>query len=134
MFAHPTKDVLIVDDDDRERQMICIAFTKAGLACDEANHGLAALEKLRMTDYLLVLLDLMMPRLDAAGVLEAFQVWQRAPERKPIILIMTGFPEAIDRLPADSVQAVIRKPFDLNELIPIVAGCVATRRAHALSH
>ena len=132
MSLPSSKDVLVVDDDDGIRGLLCTALTRAELTCDDASHGEAALEKLRTTDYSVVLLDLMMPRLDGPGVLQELQTWQQPQERKPVIVVITAFPEReVPALPGEMVQAIVRKPFDVSELTELVAGCVATRRAHA---
>ena len=132
MALQKSKDVLIVDDDDTIRNLLCAALAKAGLSCDDAGHGVAALEKLKSTDYAVVLLDLMMPELDGTGVLQELQSWQQPQDRKPVIVVITAFPDRKQpALPGEMVQAIVRKPFDVTELTELVAGCVAARRAHA---
>lgn len=127
-----SKDVLVVDDDDAIRTLLCSALTRAGLTCDDAAHGLDALEKLKSTGYSVVLLDLMMPKMDGPGVLQELQSWKQPEERKPVIVVITAFPDREQPpLPGEMVQAVVRKPFDVTELTELVAGCVAARRAHA---
>lgn len=132
MALQKTKDVLIVDDDDAIRNLLCAALAQAGLTCDDASHGVAALQKLKAVDYSVVLLDLMMPQLDGAGVLAELQSWQQPQDRKPVIVVITAFPDREQpALPGEMVQAIVRKPFDVGELTELVAGCVAARRAHA---
>ncbi|HEX8408146.1 MAG TPA: response regulator [Thermoanaerobaculia bacterium] len=132
MASNKSKDVLIVDDDDAIRNLLCTALTHAGLTCDDASHGVDALQKLKTTDYSVLLLDLMMPQLDGSGVLTELQTWQQPQDRKPVIVVVTAFPERErPALPGEMVQAVVRKPFDVTELTELVAGCVAARRAHA---
>jgi two-component system, OmpR family, response regulator len=133
MKTRKAVNVLVVDDDDEVRTMVCAALTRADLSCDHASHGEAALEHLRDTDYAVVLLDLRMPTLDGAGVLREFQLWGRSNDRKPVILVVTAFADReAPLLPGDLVQAVIRKPFDLGELVAIVSGCVNARRGVAV--
>lgn len=134
MDQHGSRDVLIVDDDDEVRGLLCAALKAAGLACDHASHGLAALEHLRAHDYAIVLLDLMMPQLDGVGVLRELQLWQQPEQRRPVIVVMTGM-SVIDSpaLPGDYVQAIVRKPFHVSDLTELMVGCVAARRAHTTS-
>ena len=68
MNTHLTKDVLIVDDDEDVRTVVCTALTHGGLTCDTAADGVYALECLETSRYRVVLLDLVMPRLDGTGV------------------------------------------------------------------
>lgn len=132
MALQQSKDVLIVDDDDAIRNLLCAALAQAGLTCDDASHGVAALEKLKTTEYSVLLLDLMMPQLDGSGVLNELQSWQQPQERKPVIVVITAFPDRKQpALSGEMVQAIVRKPFDVTELTELVAGCVAARRTHA---
>jgi DNA-binding response OmpR family regulator len=131
MDQHGSRDVLIVDDDDEVRGLLCVALKAAGLACDHASHGLAALEHLRARDYAVVLLDLMMPQLDGVGVLRELQGWHRPELRRPVIVVMTGMSVyESPSLPGDVVQAIVRKPFHVADLTELMVGCVAARRAH----
>lgn len=64
--------VLVVDDDDAIRETLRFALEDAGYTVEEAIDGIAALNILRSsTGRMVVLLDLMMPTLDGAGVLGA---------------------------------------------------------------
>src|SRR5260221_13420537 len=61
--------ILVVDDDDAIRETLRFALEDAGYQVSEAKEGMAALRLLRSTrDRMVVLLDLMMPGLDGAGV------------------------------------------------------------------
>lgn len=126
------KDVLVVDDDDELRTLICTVLQNAGLSCDTTDHGRGALEHMRRTDYAVVLLDLVMPQLDGVQVLHEFDAWGRAQHRKPVVLIMTGMPERDwPPVPGEVAQAILRKPLDLAEMAALVVGCVQARQAIA---
>jgi CheY-like chemotaxis protein len=128
------KDVLVVDDDDATRDLICKALELIGLTCDHAGNGRAALDLLRIGDYPVVLLDMQMPILDGAGVLQELQEWRQPEHRKPVILIITGFPERESApISGDVAQAIIRKPFEVDDLVGLVGGCVAARMS-GLAH
>lgn len=137
MELRQSKDVLVVDDDDEVRTMICAALGLAGLSCDAADQGYAALEQMRLIDYAVVLLDVVMPHLDGIQVLTELQSWNRAAYLKPVILLMTALPDReFPLLPNDVAQAILRKPLEIHELIALVAGCVrrqAAQRSHGLA-
>jgi DNA-binding response OmpR family regulator len=124
------RDVLIVDDDQPIRNLLSVAMTRRGLQCDGAKDGEDGLQRMRATTYAVVLLDLMMPRVGGAEFLRRLAEWQLSVRLRPVVLLMTAF--ADERLPvvADSIQAIIRKPFDLGDVTALVLGCVAQRRAH----
>ena len=125
------KDVLVVDDDDAIRNLLRIAMVRAGMTCDTASDGLDALAHICSTArYSVVLTDLMMPRLDGASFVQQLAALDQVSNEQPVVLIMTAFPDG-DRLPGvgDLVHAVIRKPFDVEELADLVQGCIEMRRS-----
>jgi CheY-like chemotaxis protein len=123
------RDVLIVDDDQPIRNLLCLAMTRLGLQCDAALDGEDALQRVRGTNYAVILLDLMMPRVDGAEFLRLLAERQLTVKRRPIVLLMTALGD--DTLPVtDSIQAIIRKPFDLDDVTALVLGCVEQRRNH----
>ena len=123
-----SRDVLIVDDDDAIRNLLRAAVLRVGLTCDTAVDGIDALEHLRAMRYQVVLTDLMMPRLDGVGFVQALAALDQTLNGRPVVLIMTAFPEG-SRLSdvADLVHVVIRKPFEVLELAELVRGCVKKR-------
>jgi len=130
MELRAAKDVLIVDDDDGLRTMICAALQQAGLTCDTIDQGLGALDHMRRTDYAVVLLDLVMPRLDGIQVLHELERRPLLHSRKPVVMIMTGMPEREwPPVPEDFAHAVLRKPLDIDELTALVVGCVSARQS-----
>lgn len=94
-------------------------------ACD----GTEALELLRRSDYAVMLLDLMMPRMNGFEVLEAMRGIR---ERRPLVFVLTAYDHGrTEGLDAQLVHAVVRKPFDLETLVPIVSECAqAWSRQH----
>lgn len=63
--------VLIVEDEQRLRDIIRDYFTAHGADCDLARDGAEALELLRENDYDAILLDVLMPNLDGFAVCRA---------------------------------------------------------------
>ena len=122
-------DVLIVDDDAAIRVMLRKSLQRLGLVCSEARDGVEALECLEKINCAVILLDLLMPRLNGHGFIEQF-VGARKQDQFPIVFALSASgEEELRRCRADAVHAVVRKPFDVNELAEIVAICVATRWA-----
>jgi two-component system, chemotaxis family, chemotaxis protein CheY len=125
-------DVLVVDDDEAIRTMLRRSLQRVGLVVAEARDGVDALERLQTIDCAVILLDLMMPRLDGHGFIEQF-VASRQKDQHPIIFAVSASgDEELARARADVVHAVVRKPFDMNELAEIVALCVSLRWAMPL--
>lgn len=123
------KDVLVIDDDSPIRHMLAAAMTRLGLSCDTATDGADALEQIRSTTYIVVLVDFMMPRVDGEQFVIALREHEAISHERPVVMMMTAFPPR-ERLPiiGEKVQALIQKPFDLAELAELVRGCVEARK------
>lgn len=114
--------VLIVDDDHDIRASVRELLEAEGHEVYEAPDGLEALQLLRQeTQPLVVLLDLVMPRLDGIAVLQAIAEDQ-ALARSHAYVIFSVSPQRA--LPADLLSqvgaSVMEKPFDLDALLDIV--------------
>jgi two-component system, chemotaxis family, chemotaxis protein CheY len=114
------KRILVVEDDTNVRNLVVAVLKRYGLSTVTAEDGLAAFETLEAGEkFDLILLDLMMPRMDGLGFLRKIRDENLSP--KPPILAMTAASEnLIDQLRADQVEAVIRKPFDVNLLVTMI--------------
>ena len=123
------KDVLIVDDDQAIRNLVTVAFRHNGLSCDTAVDGVDALEKTSSSNYFVILVDLMMPRLDGRGFVTALREREATSGQRPVVVMMTAL-TARD-LPdlGSNVQAVVQKPFDLFAIAELVRDCVESRRS-----
>jgi two-component system cell cycle sensor histidine kinase/response regulator CckA len=111
----PGHAILVIDDEEAVLDVVCRFLQIAGHQVICANSGHEALELLgngRPVD--LIILDLMMPREDAAVTFARLR--QRRPEVP--VLLCTGLPQA-DPAPAllrEGACGLIRKPFRMNEL------------------
>ena len=80
--------VLIVEDEQRLRDIIRDYFTAHGADCDLARDGAEALELLRENDYDAILLDVLMPNLDGFAVCRAVREHSGVPillDRKSVV-------------------------------------------------
>jgi len=112
--------VLITDDDVSLRVMLTSLCNRYGYTCDSAYDGVDALAKLRQSNYDLLLLDLMMPRLNGFELIREMKSLQD----KPAVIIVTAQPIRADSralLDSDIVHAIVEKPFDLDELLELMA-------------
>jgi phosphoserine phosphatase RsbU/P len=104
--------ILIVDDNEGNRDMLARQLVKQGHTVASAEHGRAALDRLRTEPFDLVLLDMMMPVLDGYGALQEIKS-DPALRHLPVIMI-----SALDEL-ASVVRCIERgaedylpKPFN----------------------
>ncbi len=72
-MSEKQKKVLVVEDEKPMAKALVLKLTKAGYDTQAAHDGEAALAKLREEHFDVMLLDLIMPKLDGFGVLEAMK-------------------------------------------------------------
>jgi len=65
----PPQRILVVDDNDLNRRLVMLTFSKLGYEVEGADNGPAALERVTRHDIDLVLLDITMPEMDGIEVL-----------------------------------------------------------------
>ena len=116
--------VLVADDDQAIRKLVCTIVRRERLAVDCVADGAEAIEKLQEHEYAVILLDLMMPRVDGFGVI----AWLKAhPQRvKPVLLVITAYADQKFReVDPEMVAGVLRKPFEVAELGSLVRLCIS---------
>src|SRR5437016_6042615 len=119
----PTTRILVADDDQSIRQLLCTIVQREGFEVDCVADGIEAIEKLKQHEYALILLDLMMPRVDGFGVIRHLS--RHAPRVKPVVLVLTAYADQkFKSVDPDIVAGVIRKPFEVGELGNLIRLCV----------
>jgi CheY-like chemotaxis protein len=115
-------NVLVVDNETGIRDLLREILVEEGHQVVTARDGVEALEVLEGAERFLVLLDLMMPRLDGSGVIQALEGQGAAGRRHPVIVM-----SAAERLFAFSaafhselVRGRLVKPFDVETLLALV--------------
>ena len=120
--AHPR--VLVADDDQAIRQLVCTIVKREGLDVDCVVDGAEAIGKLRQHDYAVVLVDLMMPRVDGFGVIEFLKRHPTA--TKPVVLVITAYADqTFKAVDPNVVTGVLRKPFEMADLGNVIRLCVS---------
>jgi DNA-binding NtrC family response regulator len=120
--------VLLVEDDDEQREMLRIALTTAGYDVATARNGRHALDHLRSTTGTCVLvLDLLMPVMDGVQF-RAAQRRDRSLAWLPVVII-SGALDAAQTAVALDARGFVRKPIDIDRLLGAVAEAGCRRRA-----
>lgn len=113
------KKILVVDDEEILRMLICDTLEDTGYDMDEAEDGIEALKKISQQTYDLIILDYMMPNLSGIEVIEELpmEVTQKTP-----ILMLTAKAQESDRQIAleKGANYFMSKPFSPIELLGLV--------------
>ena len=122
--------VLIVDDDDAIRETLRLILEDAGYTVLEDRDGLTAVQRLRQSRTpMVVLLDLMMPGLDGAGVLKEIAGDSHLMRRFAFVLVTASHkmltPSFVKLLSVLSIP-IITKPWDIDHLLRAVASATAS--------
>ena len=89
------KKIIVVDDDQYIRELYVEVLANEGYVVNSAVNGEEALAKIQQGGYDLILLDVMMPKLDGIGVMDALNKKPPASKNGPIILLTNLDHEAI---------------------------------------
>ena len=120
--------ILIVDDEDRIREMIREYTSPEGFEIDEASDGVEALNLLKQSQYSLIVLDIMMPRMDGWSVCREIRKTSQVP-----VIMLTARGEEYDKLFGFElgVDDYIVKPFSPKELLARMKAIIRRSRTAA---
>jgi CheY-like chemotaxis protein len=109
--------VLVVDDDREIRQMLCVLLQINGFATEEAEDGVAALQKIQRRIPHAVLLDVMMPNMDGITLCQMLRQDSKTRSLPVVMLSGKAHPQAVeDGLQAGANRYLV-KPSGLDLLI-----------------
>ena len=121
----PATRVLVVDDDEPTRSLLEEVLALGGFAVRTAADGADGLAVLRDWRPDVVVLDVMMPDVDAR-VFRAVQFDSRDVADVPVLLLSAARPDELRAVARDlGVAAWLPKPFDINEIVAAVASLSA---------
>ena len=118
--------VLVVEDDSAIRRLVKSVLERQGYRVEIACDGVEAVLKLGLSDYDVIVLDLMMPNLDGFAFIETLAA--NAPDRLQRIIVTSAASPAVIRTRMHGVPfAVLPKPFNITDLIEHVENCIAAQ-------
>lgn len=111
--------VLVVDDEINLCRILGAKLAKSGYNVVAVHDGVQAVEKVRESNFDVVLLDLMLPKMDGLTALAEIRSMRRG---LPVI-VMTACEnaEALEQAKSHGVTACVNKPFDLDSLVALLA-------------
>lgn len=118
--------VLVVDDDQRNREMLAEALTQAGFEVDIACDSMEALSKADAVTYDAVLSDIRMTPISGLDLLDSFR--KAMPEIPIVLLTAFGSVDTAIQAMKQGAFDYIAKPVNLDELVLTVKRAVEHRR------
>jgi DNA-binding response OmpR family regulator len=116
------RQVIVVDDDPALRTLFIALLERKGFTVDVAPDGRAAYDQISRNAYAVILLDLMMPGVSGFELLE--RLARECPSLLPRVIVMTGASRrVVQTLDTSCIWGVIRKPFDIDDLVTAVQSC-----------
>lgn len=118
------KRILVVEDDAAIRSLLETLLAHSGYACELSPDGHDAVRRLRSSDYDAILLDLMLPGQFGFDIIRFLNA--ERPKLSPRVIVLTAASQATLRdFDASQVHAVMRKPFELDQLLARVRECTS---------
>jgi two-component system OmpR family response regulator len=112
---------LLIEDEPDLAELIRRGISASGFAVDVALDGESGLFKARGSEYDVIVLDLMLPRLSGGDLLQLLRQTKKTP-----VLVLTARDEVADRVDILNLGAddYLTKPFDMDELIARVRALI----------
>ena len=126
MADTPPPKILIVDDEVAQMKALCNTLRDHGYETTGFSSAQAALQALDITEFDLLLTDLMMPEMDGLQLLQA------AFKKHPMLvgIMMTGegtITAAVEAMKSGALDFIL-KPFKLSAILPVLDRALAMRR------
>ena len=118
--------VLVVEDDVSIRRLVKMVLQREGYRVEVAADGVEAVLKLGLSDYDVIVLDLMMPNLDGFAFMSTMA--EADPGRlRRVIVTSAASPGVISERMQGKPFDLLPKPFDIEDLTERVRACVAAQ-------
>ncbi|WP_019961671.1 ATP-binding protein [Woodsholea maritima] len=122
--TNPPLKVLVAEDNVINQTVICTLAKQLPISVDIAEHGLEAVEKWRVNDYNLILMDVQMPELNGVEAAKRIREEEKAKGLNPIpIYTLTAnvMRSQLDVYEAAGINGCLAKPIDLEHLKRVIA-------------
>jgi CheY-like chemotaxis protein len=111
--------LLVLDDDTAMQKLVATLLRRGGYRADIVSAGNQAIEHLGKRRYDALLLDLMTPTEGGLTVIKHLR--EHDPGLLKKVVLVTASPESLLNAVAGDVFAIVRKPFDPDELMSTIS-------------
>lgn len=114
--------VLVADNDHALQMLLNVLLVRAGFDVDFAHDGREALAKLNDDHYSVIMLELILPEVSGIEILEHLK-HDRPGTLRRVIVLTSASRGVLDRVDTSEIHSLIRKPFDIQDVIRLTAAC-----------
>ncbi|HVG23501.1 MAG TPA: response regulator [Thermoanaerobaculia bacterium] len=122
--TEPGLPILIVDDDEPTQNLLRVVLRRHAYETDVAANGRDAIGLLQAKPFAAVVLDMMMPEVGGHEVIAFLGAREH---HVPVIICTAAGPAVLTGVDPAVVKAIIRKPFDIDELVAAVIAVTAPK-------
>jgi CheY-like chemotaxis protein len=128
--AHPVEKghLLVVDDNEMNRDMLCRRLERQGHATGAAKDGKQALDMVRAGKFDLILLDILMPEMNGYEVLHALKTDEHLRDIPVIMISALGEMDSVVKCITMGAVDYLPKPFDPVLLRARIGACLEKKR------
>lgn len=121
------KKILLVEDLPATR-LVLVRSLETEFEVEAVSDGEDAIELLRKNDYVMILLDLKLRRVDGFAVLDDLR--KNKPHLLKRVIVFSGFDDTKNReIDPAEVFDVLKKPLQIESLLSVIRRCAATQGA-----
>ncbi len=123
--------ILVVDDDETNREVASEILAEAGAVVELASDGLAAVERALAGGLDAILMDVSLPQIDGVAAAERIRIAYSA-DRLPIVAVTAhAFDEERTRCLAAGMNEFVTKPVEPAQLLAVLGRCLPLRAVSA---
>ena len=113
----PSLSILVVDDNEINRQLMRILLTRQGHRVEVASNGLEALDAIKSQKFDIVFMDLQMPVMDGMEASRQVREWENEGVHTFIVALTADyFPEDGQKLFEAGMDNYLSKPFQVEHI------------------
>ena len=129
--GQPKCRVLIVDDNEENRDLLSQTLGPVGFELRQANDGAEAIREFEAWQPDLILMDLRMPVMDGREATRRIKSTPKGKKTAIIVLTASSFEDGRKDMAAIGADGYIRKPFGESELFEDLARCLSIKYVYA---